>query len=107
METLIPCFGLPVTPALSFKARVEFLLTHFLACMLFLTFTSGATPGDCFEVSIAVEPFRSMCLQTCPQVSVELVSSVVVAHTDIFITIPNSVFFTLWDDLEHVTAETI
>ena len=50
---LIPCFGLPVTSTLGFKARVDFALARFFACMLFLWFTSGATPADCIEVSMA------------------------------------------------------
>ena len=39
-----PCFGLLVTFALGFKARVDFLLAHFLAYVLFLRSTSGGTP---------------------------------------------------------------
>ena len=47
-----PCFGPLVMPALGFKARVD-LLACFLVCTLFLRFTSGVTPGDCIEVSMA------------------------------------------------------
>ena len=48
------CFRLLVTSALGFKARVDFLLARFLACVLFLRFTSGATPADGIEISMAV-----------------------------------------------------
>ena len=40
----------------------------FLACVI-LRFTSGVTPADCIEVSMAVEPFQSTYFQTCLQVS--------------------------------------
>ena len=39
-----------------FKARVDFSLAHFLVCVLFLTFTSGAIPADCI-VSSTAKPF--------------------------------------------------
>ena len=42
---------------LGFKARVDFTLECFLARALFLRFTSGGTPADCIEVSMAVELF--------------------------------------------------
>ena len=48
-------FGLLVTFALGFKARVD-PFASFLACVI-LRFTSGATPADCIGVSMAVEPF--------------------------------------------------
>ena len=48
-----PCFGLLV----GFKAGVEFSLAYFLACVLFLRFTSSATPADFIDVSIAAKPF--------------------------------------------------
>ena len=40
---------------LGFKARVD-PLACFLASVI-LRFTSGATPADCMEVSMAAEPF--------------------------------------------------
>ena len=49
-----PCFGLLVTSALGFKARVD-SLACFLACALFLRFTSGATPADLLMASMAAE----------------------------------------------------
>ena len=42
-----------MTSALGLKARVDFSLTHFLACALVLRFTSGVTPADYIEVSMA------------------------------------------------------
>ena len=42
------------------------------ACNEFLRFTSGATPADCIEVSMAAEPFRSTYLQMCLQALVEV-----------------------------------
>ena len=48
-----PGFGLLVTSALGFKARVDFSLACFLAYVLVLRFTSGVTPADCIEVSMA------------------------------------------------------
>ena len=56
MGPLYPCFGLLVTSAVGFKVRVDFSLAHFLACELVLRFTSGATPADCIEVSMAWQP---------------------------------------------------
>ena len=44
---LIPLFSLLVTSVLDCKARVDFSLLRFLACTLFIRFTSGATPADC------------------------------------------------------------
>ena len=46
-------------------------LAWILACVI-LRFTSGVTPADCKEVSMAVEPFCPMYLQTCPQALVEV-----------------------------------
>ena len=57
-----PCFGLLVTSALGFKARVD-SLACFLACMLFLRFTSGATPADLLTASMAAEPLWPTYLQ--------------------------------------------
>ena len=57
-----PCFGLLVTSALGFKARVD-SLACFLACMLFLRFTSGAIPADLLTASMAAEPLWPTYLQ--------------------------------------------
>ena len=46
-------------------------LACFLACVI-LRLTSGVTPADCIEVSIAAKPFQSTYLQTCPQALVEV-----------------------------------
>ena len=55
-----PCFGLLVVSALGFKARVDAFFACFLACVI-LRFTSGATPADCIEVSMAAKPYRCVC----------------------------------------------
>ena len=60
------CFGLLLKSVLGFKARVDFWLAHFLACTLFLRFTSGVTPADCI-VSMAAESFGSTYLQIFSQ----------------------------------------
>ena len=57
-----PCFGLLVMSALGFKARVD-SLACFLACVLFLGFTSGATPADLLMASMAAEPLCPTYLQ--------------------------------------------
>ena len=57
-----PCFGLLVTSALGFKARVD-SLACFLACVLFLRFTSGATPANLLTASMAAEPLWPTYLQ--------------------------------------------
>ena len=49
---LIPCFGLLVTSALGFKARVD-SLPCVLACTLFLRFTSGEIPADLLIAGMA------------------------------------------------------
>ena len=54
-----------MTSALDFKARVDPLCAFSL--VVILRFTSGATPADCTEVSMAAEPFSSTHLWTCPQ----------------------------------------
>ena len=41
-----------MTSALGFKGRIDPSLARFHACIT-LRFTSGATPADCFEVSMA------------------------------------------------------
>ena len=43
-----------MTSALGFEARVDFLLAHFLVCVLFLRFTSGATPANLLMASMVV-----------------------------------------------------
>ena len=53
-----PCFGLLVMSALGFKARVDFSLACFLACALYLRFTSSATPTDWIEVLVLVLSFN-------------------------------------------------
>ena len=66
-----PKFGLLVMPALGFKARVDPCI---LACVI-LRFTTGATPVNCIEVSIAAEaiwPTYTVDFQMCPQASVEV-----------------------------------
>ena len=57
-----PCFGLLVTSALGFKARVD-SLACFLACVLFRRFTSGATPANLLTASMAAEPLWPTYLQ--------------------------------------------
>ena len=58
--------------ALSFKARVDPFFACFLACEIF-RFTSGVTPADCIEVSMAAELFQSTYLQIMyPQALVEV-----------------------------------
>ena len=49
----------------------SFFCVCFLSCVI-LRFTSGVTPADCVEVSMAAEPFRSTYLQTCPKALVEV-----------------------------------
>ena len=63
-----PCFGLLVTSAKGFKARVDFSLAHFLACALFLRLTSGATPADCIEVSTAAVTFLACFISTLKRI---------------------------------------
>ena len=47
---------------IGFKGRVNFSLAHFLACMLFLRFTSGATPADLSMASMAANHIPHMRL---------------------------------------------
>ena len=70
--------GATDTPVLDFcnvcpgsQSQGWILFAFFLACMLFPRFTSGVTPADCIEVSIAAESFLSTYLQICPQALVE------------------------------------
>ena len=48
--------------ALGFKVTMDPLLAYFLTCVI-LRFTSGATPADCIEVSMAGRPFQYIYLQ--------------------------------------------
>ena len=57
-----PCFGLLVMSALHFKATVD-SPACFLACALFLRFTSGVTPADILMASMAAEPLWPTYLQ--------------------------------------------
>ena len=61
--TLIVSFGFLVMSALGFKPRVDPFCACVLACMI-LRFTSGATPTDCVEVSMACDPFN-LCTCKC------------------------------------------
>ena len=56
---------------LGFKARVDPCFACFLGCVI-LIFTSGVTPADCIEVSMAAEPFWSTYFQMCLQALVEV-----------------------------------
>ena len=59
---------------LGFKARVD-PFACFLACVI-LRFTSGATPADCLQVSMAAKRFCSTYLQImCPQAVVKVQGS--------------------------------
>ena len=57
-----PCFRLLVTSALGYKARVDSLV-HFLACMLFLRFTSHATPANLLTANMVACRIPYMCQQ--------------------------------------------
>ena len=68
-----PCFGLLVTsPWFSKPGWIPHLRALSPACNEFPRFTSGVTPADCIEVSMAAKPFRSTYLQMCPQALVEV-----------------------------------
>ena len=64
----------------SFKARVD-PFACFLTCVI-LRFTSGVTPADCVEVSMAAKPFWStyLHLQMCPQALLEVRGSTLILH---------------------------
>ena len=49
-------------------------LACFLGCALYLRFTSGVTPADCIEVSMAAESFQSTYL--CGQALLEVRRSI-------------------------------
>ena len=69
---LIPLFWTSGDVCPGFQSQGRFLTCTLFACMLFLRFTSGATPTDCIEVSMAAKLFWSTYLQRCPQVFVAL-----------------------------------
>ena len=80
VEDISPFRGATDTSVLDFWQRLPWvskpgwipcLCTLSPACNEFLRFTSGVTPADCIEVSMAAEPFQSTYLQTCPQALVE------------------------------------
>ena len=68
-----PYFGLLVISALGFKAMVG-SLACFLTCGI-LRFTSGVTPADCIEASMAAKPFWPTHLQMCLQTLLEVQGS--------------------------------
>ena len=70
MEPLIPLFWTSGDVCPGFQSQGG-PLACFLTCGI-LRFTSGVTPADCIEVSMAAEPFRSRYLQMCPQALVEV-----------------------------------
>ena len=81
LEDTSPSCGATDTPVLDFwwclpwVSKPEWIPhLHALlpACNEFLRFTSGVTPTDCIEVSMATKPFWSMYLQTCLQALVEV-----------------------------------
>ena len=53
MGQLIPLFRTSGDVCPRFQSQGEFLTCMLLACMLVLRFTSGATPADFIEVSMA------------------------------------------------------
>ena len=69
MGPLIPLFRTFGDICPGFQSK-DGSLACFLACVI-LKFTSGVTPADCIEVSMAAEAFWSMYLQACPQALVE------------------------------------
>ena len=71
MGPLIPPFGISGDVCPGFQSQGGSLFAHFLAWVI-TRFTSGATPADCIEVSMAAEPLGSMYWQTCPQALVEV-----------------------------------
>ena len=80
LEDISPFRGATDTPVLDFWWHLPWVsklgwIPHLCAlspvCNEFQRFTSGVTPADCIEVSIAAEPFQSMYLQMCPQALVE------------------------------------
>ena len=64
MGPLIPLFWTSGDVCPGFQSKGGSLVC-FLTCVI-LRFTSGVTPADCIEVSMAAKPFRSRYLQTCP-----------------------------------------
>ena len=73
-EDISPFHGATDTPVLDFCPGFQSQggsLVCFLACVI-LRFTSGATPADCIEVSLAAKPFGSTYLQMCLQTLVKV-----------------------------------
>ena len=66
-----PCFGLLMMTALVFKTSLDPFFASFLTFVI-PRFTSGVTPADCIEVSMAAKPSWLTYLQTCPQALVEV-----------------------------------
>ena len=73
---LSPFHGATDTPVLDFWWHLPWvsklgwipcLCASLPVCNGFLRFTSGVTPADCMEVSMAAKPFQSTYLQTCLQ----------------------------------------
>ena len=56
------CFRLLVMSSLGFKARLDFLLAHFLVYMLFPRFTSGTTPTNFLMAGMAAGHIHYMHL---------------------------------------------
>ena len=81
LEDISPFRGATDTPGLDFWWHLPWVskpgwIPHLHALLParneFLRFSSGATPADCIQVSMAAEPFWSIYLQTCPQALVEV-----------------------------------
>ena len=65
MGSLIPLFWTSGDVSPGFQSQGG-SFACFLTCVI-LRVTSGVTPADCLEVSMAAEPFRSTSMQTYPQ----------------------------------------
>ena len=61
VRPLIPLFWISADICPVFKARLDFLLAGFLACMLFLRFTFGATPANLLTASMAASHIPYKC----------------------------------------------
>ena len=59
---LIPLFRTSGDVCPVVKAMVDFSLVRFLACMLFLRFTSGVTPANLLMASMVAGHIPYMCL---------------------------------------------
>ena len=53
-----------MTSALGLKARVDFSLARFLACILFLRITYGVTPANLLTASMAADPIPAFLSQS-------------------------------------------